>query len=74
METEALRTLTLTAFKAFTKATLWPNGLGFDAYGWEYSYSENAGDWCALNRRRDPRRFGRGATPAEAKKNARPVL
>lgn len=74
MDTDALRTLTLDAFKAFTKATLWPNGLGFDAYGWEYSYSEQSQDWIAVNRRRDPRRMGRGATPREAKQNARPVL
>lgn len=77
METEALRTLTREAAATMpqpAKAKIWPNGIGFNYYGWEYCYSEQGNLWYATNKTRDPRRSGKGATPQEAKTNARPVL
>lgn len=50
---------------------IWPNGLGFSYRGWEYSFGNGvAQNWAA--RRGD--KVGRGATPDEAKANARPVV
>lgn len=53
---------------------VWPNGLGFDWRGWEYTISEPDGAWCALRRAGDTSRHGKGATPHAAKANAQPLF
>mgnify|MGYP001195747218 CR=1 FL=1 len=46
METATLRQLIRHAMlEYYPKATLWPNGLGFDYRGWTWSYSEANARW-----------------------------
>lgn len=49
---------------------IWPNGLGYNCRGWEYSLSEKG--WAAIPANSDPEdtRLGRGATPLAAIRNA----
>lgn len=73
METTALQTLTADACRRL-HGRLWPNGLGFDQQGWEFSYSETSLDWCAVRRGNGDnrkRKFGRGATPEQARLDAK---
>lgn len=77
METAALRSLTADAC-ARLGGKLWPNRIGFDARRWEYMYVECCGSWQALYRpegygRGRHTKLGRGATPEEARANAREV-
>ena len=67
MTTDDLRVLTARCL--LPRGKIWPNGLGFDHWGWEYTYDEGRGEWHALDRRRD--RAGYGASPVVAKQAAR---
>ncbi len=53
---------------------VWPNGLGFNWRGWEYSYS--ARGWTAFKRGqtgKDDDLLGVGRTPIEARRNAKGI-
>lgn len=67
MTTEDLRTLTARCLMPGGK--LWPNGLGFDCRGWEYTYDAARMEWYALYRRRNYGAYG--ASPVVAKQSAR---
>jgi hypothetical protein len=52
---------------------LWPNGLGFDAFGWSYLRHPD-GTWSAVRRfAGETRAFGVGDSPIAAKHNAKPT-
>jgi hypothetical protein len=62
------------------RARLWPNGLGFDWRGWEYTIAEPSGDWHATHPGSNrhfaygPRRrqmSGSGDTPESARRMAK---
>jgi len=67
MTTNDLRTLTARCLSPGGR--LWPNGLGFDCRGWEYTYDAARAQWYALYRRRN--RGAYGPSPVVAKANAR---
>lgn len=66
METDTMRELIRDAAHP---GRVWPNGIGYDWQGWEFTISEPDGAWCAL--RRSSGAFGKGATPQEAQVKAR---
>jgi hypothetical protein len=68
METEALKALVRNT-ASLEKGSVWPNGLGFDRRGWEFTFDETKRQWHALNRRSD--KSGYGDTPADALATAR---
>lgn len=72
METNTLRSLIKTAATGTPGARLWPNGLGFDCRGTQYSYSVRTGTWLATRTGTDCTgyRSGEGATPEAAKRAA----
>lgn len=69
MTTDLLRQTTADACRRI-RGTLWPNGLGFDRWGWEYMYSERLQLWTASKRLRYARVYGEGITPEAAKQAA----
>ncbi len=50
---------------------VWPNGLGFDARGWEYMLRDD-GTWSAVRRETDHHsaKYGTASSPVRAKANA----
>jgi hypothetical protein len=66
MKTDALRALTIESSHRMG-GKLWPNGLGFDRRGWEFSFSERRHEWVAVC----GERFAYGPTPEAAQEQAR---
>lgn len=69
MRTETLRARILEGATTIKGAKVWPNGLGFTAYGTEYSICENreGTPWIARTR---TDRIGYGASPRLARAHA----
>lgn len=70
MEIDDLRSLVKAAATGIPHAKLWPNGLGFDCRGTQYTYAERSGAWCAEHGYRYAVRVGYGPTPDAAKRAA----
>jgi len=74
VDTALLRQMIRHALLAYyPKATLWPNGLGFEVRGWTFSYDEAREQWVARKTRRGKTVLGYGKTAHEAYVNAVPV-
>lgn len=70
METDALRHMTAVACLRLG-GRLWPNGIGFNAGGWEYVYLERSNTWQATRAYRLAKRMGWGDSPEQARDHAR---
>lgn len=73
MNTVDLRSLIKTTATGIPHARIWPNGLGFDCRGVEYTYTERTRRWAALHRRcanYPEGKYGEGPTPEAAKRAA----
>ena len=71
MKTDDLRDLTLSACQRLG-GKLWPNGLGFDRWGWVYIYNERRERWSAHKHLKYATVYGEGNSPEEARAHAEP--
>jgi len=74
VRSEDLRSTVKVAATAIPGAKLWPNGLGFDHHGTQYTYSERIGQWTASRRVSLSGdwawKYGEGSTPQAAREAA----
>lgn len=72
METNDLRArIRAGAVSMLAERHIWPNGLGFEWRGWEYTISEPDGRWCAYHRKSG--RHGKDEGPVLARLAAKPL-
>jgi hypothetical protein len=71
MDTAELRQLTRHACLRLG-GKLWPNGIGFDRRGWQFTYSERTNRWTASRPQGGyATTYGEGPTPETAQAHAR---
>jgi hypothetical protein len=74
METNTLRLLVASKMREYyPNAKLWPNGLGFDTRGWQFTFREAEGKWYASKRVKGILALGKGENPFDAYAHAKPV-
>lgn len=76
METEKLRSIVRAEAGKHLGARLWPNGQGFDVFGWQHCINEEAhgNPWTALLHQDDGSTlYGEGVTVVDARVAARPL-
>lgn len=71
MTSADLRSIVKTAATGLVGARIWPNGLGFDLRGTQYTYSERLKLWSASRPEGEYAvKYGEGSTPQAAKRAA----